>query len=319
MSPKRIIALTLIFAGLGVISALAFVRYTRAKEPTAGLKVETAPASTVFVDNEQIGLSPLEKFFRPGEVTVKLIPESTSSAMSTYQTKVRLTDKVYTVIRRDFGPTDGQSAGDIISLQNQSEKSAGLNVISSVPESASVVLDGQPQGFTPLSVPSVGPGDHQIVVSAPGYLPRTISARAESGYRLTVNVKLAQNLAAQVSPSPLLIATTSATPSALARPSLTASGTPKPTPRISPSPTGKSGTPTPAPSIAKPYVKISSTPVGFLRVRSGPSTGNAEIGRVSPGDTYPLLGSQPGWYQIKGTFGSADSGWISAQYAQKIE
>lgn len=307
---RKIVALSLIFAGLGLIAAIFFIRFIRARRPTAGLKVETTPQSTVFVDNVQIGTTPLEKLFPPGEVTVKLIPNSTSSAISNYETKVRLTQQVYTVIKREFASNDNQSSGDVVTLEAQSGKGASLNIITSAPDSAAVVLDGQPQGFTPLSLPTVNPGDHQLVISSPGYLPRSIVAQAVAGYRLTVTVKLASSLVETLLPTPVPspISSPSATPSTRITPTLTLakpSSTPVPA--------------TPTPSIPKPYVRVLDTPVGFLRVRSGPGTNFSEVGQVKPGSNYPLLTSQTDWYQISVPLSATTSGWISSQYAQKFE
>jgi uncharacterized protein YgiM (DUF1202 family) len=64
---------------------------------------------------------------------------------------------------------------------------------------------------------------------------------------------------------------------------------------------------------------VKDTPTGFLRVRSQPSTGSSEIGRVNPGETYKLLQSQTSWYQIQVSLSATSSGWISSEYATKFE
>src|SRR3990167_1075625 len=150
MSTQKIIALSLIFLGIGIVTTLAIIALINSNRPTAGLKVETTPPSTVFVDGKQIGLTPVDVHLRPGEVAVKLIPNSSTGSISSYETKVRLTNSVYTVIHREFGSSDSVSAGETISLLPQSGKLTSLAIISSSPDSASVTLDGQPQGFTPL-------------------------------------------------------------------------------------------------------------------------------------------------------------------------
>ena len=291
---KKIIAGLVILLGLGLVG-FGIYKFTQSRRPNAGLKVQTNPAALVFVDNAQIGQSPIDKLFKPGEVTVKLIPNSTTVALSTYQTKVKLNSKVYTVINRDFGKEEAESAGEIVSLEPQSAKTASLSVVVAGPDSATVLLDGQPQGFTPLIVNSTAVGDHQITVSAPGFTTRQIAAKALAGYKLVINVKLAGSLP-EVSPSPS--ATASATPSA----------TPSASPKASPTTT-----------IKKPYVEIKDTPTGFLRVRQTPSTSAKEMGQVSPGDRYPLLDDQSGWYEIKVDLEATSSGWISAQYADKFQ
>ena len=274
---KKIVAIILILAGAGAIGFGVF-SYFQGRKPNAGLRVESTPTSSVYVDNVQLGQAPLEKIFKPGEVTIKLIPTSTSLFLTSYQTKVRLTSNTYTVVKRDFSDSDLTSSGEVVNLEPQSGKVASLAVVTSSPDSASVTLDGQPQGFSPLLIPSVPAGDHQIGITAPGFTPRTVSAIAVLGYKLNVNVKLAS--------LPALSPTPEATPSAI---------------------------------LEKPYVEIKDTPTGFLRVRQTASTGAKEIGRIQPGDKYPLLDKITGWYLIKVDLEATTSGWISAQYADKFE
>ena len=276
---KKIVAIILILAGAGAIGFGVF-SYFQGKKPNAGLRVESTPTSLIYVDNVQLGQTPLEKIFKPGEVTIKLIPTSTSLSLTSYQTKVRLTANTYTVVKRDFSDSDLMSSGEVVNLEPQSGKLASLAVVSSNPDSASVILDGQPQGFSPLLIPSIPAGDHQLGISAPGFTSRTVSAKAVLGYKLNVNVKLASLPAP--SPSPTPTATASAT-------------------------------------LDKPYVEVKDTPTGFLRVRQEPKTSAKEIGRVKPGDKYPLLEKIAGWYQIKIDLDATSSGWISAQYADKFE
>lgn len=277
----------MIFVGLVIVIAFGLISYTNSHSATAGLKVETIPPALVFVDNVQIGLTPIEKTFSPKEVTVKIVPNSVSPSLPTYQTQVTLSDGVYTVIRRDFGLTDLESAGETVALIPQSGTMASLSVNTSSPDYASLTLDGQPQGLTPLSLTGITPGDHQITISAPGYTPRTISAQALAGYKLSLTVKLAGH-SDSISPSPLPLVT-----------SATASATPFPSPAV-------------------PSVRILSTPTGFLRVRSGPSASFSEIGQVKPEEIYPYTDFQNDWYLITADMDSTSSGWVSAQYLKKL-
>lgn len=272
----KYLAIGLIVIGL-VLAGFGGFSYWQSHQPTAGLKIETNIPSLVFVDNLQVGQTPIEKTFIPGEVSLKIIPTSTSSALPSYQTKVKLTSQVYTVVRRDFGETDVLSAGDIISLEPQSIKTASLSVVTASPESASVTLDGQPQGFTPLLIASIIPGSHEITVSSPGYVDRSSSITPVAGYKLNVNVKLAGVM---------------------------------PTPQPTPVPEATSS------ASLKGYVTITDTPTKFLRVRATASTGAKELGKVYPGDKYKVLNSKTGWYQIQVDLDATNSGWISSTYAK---
>lgn len=73
----------------------------------------------------------------------------------------------------------------------------------------------------------------------------------------------------------------------------------------------------PTPIMATKTVKILDTPTGFLRVRSDPSFGGNEVAQVKPGETYPLIIEQNGWYEISLASNSAKLGWITASYAVK--
>lgn len=293
MSKRQLIALILIFCGLGIIASLAYIRFVRLAKPTAGLKIESVPAAVVFVNNAQVGRTPFDELLPPGEVTVRLVPESTSSAMAAYQTKVRLTNNVYTIIRREFGESESQSTGETITLSPYSGTQSALSVVTTEPESALVSVDGLSQGFSPINLTSLAASDHQIEVTSPGFAPRLVQAKTVNGFQLSVSVKLA----ARGSPPP---PPSFPSPSPIATPSASQTGTPTPTP------------------FPRPYVRILSTPTGFLRVRSTPSRAGAEIGQIKPGENYPLLDESEsgGWYFIKLDTAATTSGWISSEYAQ---
>jgi hypothetical protein len=316
VSTKKTIALVMIILGVALIAGFGIYSLVRRSQPNAGLKVDTSPSSLVFVDNVEIGSTPIDKLFPPGEVTVKLIPNSTSSAVSTYQTKVRLSEKTYTIIKRDFGSSDTSSAGEIISLQPQTDPTPSLSVITSSPDTASVLVDGESQGFTPLSLSSISAGTHQITIAAPGYVSRTISAQTVNSYKLILTVKLS---ALPPTITPVLTLTPTPTSTEISTPSATMVPTPttktSPSPKITPTPKN-----TPTPTLPKPYVTILDTPTGFLRVRNLPSVSGTEIGQVKPGENYSLLETAAsGWYLIKVQLEATSSGWISPQYAKSYK
>lgn len=278
MTGKKVVALVFILSGVAILAAFGVVYLIRDRKPNAGLKIDTTPPSLVFVDNRQEGKTPFDKLLKPSDVTVKLIPDSTSSAVGAYQTQVRLAPQVYTVIRRDFGASETDSAGEVVTLQSQSNNQSSLSITTSAPDSASVSIDDQPQGLTPLLVSPITPGDHKISLSAPGYSSRSIDVQIISGYKLQISAKLAGSI--QTAP------------------------TPTPTPVV------------PA-SIVKSQITVLDTPTGFLRVRQGPSTSASESGRIKPGETYPLLKTEGSWFLIQVELPATSSGWISSQYAKK--
>ena len=277
MTGKKIVALVFILSGVAILAAYGVVYFLRGRKPNSGLKIDTTPPSLVFVDNRQEGKTPFDKLFKPGDVTVKLIPDSTSSAVGSYQTQVRLTPQVYAVINRSFGSSETDSAGEVVTLLLQPGQTS-LSIITSSPDSASVSIDDQPQGLTPLLVSPITPGDHKISLSAPGFTPRITNIQIVSGYKLQISAKLAGSI--QPSPSPTL-----------APPTIN--------------------------QVTNNQVTILDTPTGFLRVRQGPSTSASESGRIKPGESYPLLKTEGDWFLIQIELPATSSGWISSQYAKK--
>lgn len=247
--------------------------------PDAIIKIETTPSAVVFINNKQLGQTPSKERVPAGEVSLRLIPVSSTSAMPTYQAKVFLTPKVVTVINREFGSSEAESSGTTIAPQKISDNTAKIVVITSVPDLASVSLDGNPLGFTPLSPTVIGAGDHELIVSAPGFTDKKTMLKAEIGYQLNINAKLA------ISP-------------------------------ILPDPTPTAPVSTASASLSEPVVLISNTPTGFLRVRSGPGSNYSELGQIKPKEKFVLLDKETGWYLIKIDIGATSSGWISSQWSQ---
>lgn len=65
-----------------------------------------------------------------------------------------------------------------------------------------------------------------------------------------------------------------------------------------------------------PQVKVLQTPTGFLRVRDKPSLSGKEISRVNTGDKMVFLESLSGWTRVKLSDGT--EGFVSSSYIEKI-
>lgn len=64
-------------------------------------------------------------------------------------------------------------------------------------------------------------------------------------------------------------------------------------------------------------VLIKDTPTGWLRVRAENSTSAEEVAKVNPGKEYKLVEEDNSWYKIE--YEDGKEGWISGQYAEKVE
>jgi len=277
---------------LPLASLVFFLSGCSFKKSPSALQINSTPTANVFIDGKQVGKTPYQASnLSAGEVLIKLIPDTTSEPLVSWDGKIKLNEGVLTLIERDFASTEAGSSGQILTLEKtKNKKTASLSIVSD-PDGSLVKIDGEAKGFTPLLLGEIGEGDHQIAISKDGFLEKIIKARAVLGYQLVVNAKLAQ-----VSEGSL---------------SLT------PTPSRQDSSSTSSGRSNTEQEIAKPYVQIKDTPTGWLRVRMEPSTTATEAAKVNPGEKFPLLDEQSGWYKIR--YGQNKEGWVSSQYATKYE
>lgn len=286
--------------GLVVLVAIIIfgMKFLNNRSPKQGkLKVNSSPASGVFLGTANIGRTPYEEMTNSGEYTIKLVPESTVTALSSWQGNIKIQPNLLTYVNADLAESEFTTAVDILWLEKISNKQSEISVTTN-PDGASVSLDGETKGVTPLPMPNITTGEHSLIVSSPGFLTRTLKVKTTAGYRLNAIIKLA------LSPQGISEATTSASPTP------SSSITPKPTV------TG-TATASASPNPPKPYALIKDTPTGFLRVRMEPTTGATEAAQVKPGDKFTILDTQDGWFKI--SYDGKNTGWISAQYTEKVE
>lgn len=295
------IVLGVFLIGVGIFFIAKFL--TNKEQGPASLKITATPTSTIFLETQHLGKTPFEDKVKSGEYTLKLIPEGGTT--SSWQTKIKITPGVLTYVNHEFGDQELTSAGEILSLEKISGKTVAEIAVLSTPDGAQVSLDGSNKGSTPLVVSNVEPGDRELTVSAPGFVKRGVKVKTTAGFKLVASFQLAlSSVSATPSPSP------TTTPGASPKTS------PKPTasPKVTASP---KLTASPSAELQRPYVKILDTPTGWLRVRMEPSTSATEAAKVNPGQTFPLLSQQSGWYKIR--YEEKKEGWISGQYAEKFE
>lgn len=244
------------------------------------LQVTSDPKSNVYVNGKKVGQTPfrtseLKDMLQTGEYTIKLVP--ISGNFQPFEQKITISEKILTVIDRNFGQT-GLETGSIISLKEIADKKQAQISIVSFPDSAQVFLDNNSEGQTPMLLKNITESDHEIRLSKEGYKDKISLIKTVLGYKLEMLVFMGIN--------PDVAGTSSAINS---------------TPSASTTFSAK--------------VLILNTPTGFLRVRQDASLAAPEVTRVKPGDTYDLLEEKDNWYKIK--IDDNTSGWISSQYAKK--
>lgn len=246
---------------LALAAFIGVLLYLSRNEGKGALQVTATPKSNVYLNGKLIGTTPLCKceapdFLPAGQYTLRLTP--LEGSFSPFEERIAITKSVLTVVDRTFGPP-GSAEGSIISLDPLSTDKTQQMFLLSFPDNATVFVDNNPVGTTPLLLKSLTESDHEVKLVREGYKDKKIRIRTVRGYKLTLEVFLGvrENL--------------------LAPPA----------------------SPTPVPSQVPMRVVILTTPTGFLRVRDTDSLAGAEVGRVFPGETYDLVSESSGWYQIK--------------------
>lgn len=268
----------------------------------AGVQVTASPDANVTIDGKPVGKTPYYiENAKPGMTTIQM---TAIDSGQTWETKVNLIGGTLTTVHREFGSTPDKSHSYTLYFEKLSNKdTSSVNVIS-MPPSATVSIDGKPQGFTPLSV-DIPAGPHVFSFTSPGFQDKIVNAATQNGYRLNLNLTMATM---EIVPTPLPTASPSATPSISATPSKA------PTNAITPLPKQSSSSAT----LSKPYVEILDTPTGWLKVRETATINSAELAKINPGDTFPYRESSPsGWFNIQ--YATGKWGFISSQYAKLVK
>jgi len=276
------------------------------RQGPGALQISTTPRAVVYLDGSQVGVTPFfDDKIKSGEHTVKLVPESTTDNLVAWEGKVNLLSGILTVINRNFGSSESNSSGEILTLERTGRKDKSSLAVISVPDQAVVKIAGEPRGFTPLTVDDLTPGDYSVIISAPGYEEKSVSASTIGGYKLIINVQLAQQMEG----------IEGATESADAEDEQTSE---EEDGEVTPTPTAKATPTTKADLPDKPYVTVKDTPTGWLRVRSEPSTSGEEVAKINTGESFPYLDEKDnGWYKIE--YEDGEEGWASGVYLDLVE
>jgi len=249
---------------------------------TGFLKIETEPQTVIFLNGQQAGETPFEKELTAGEVEVKIFAKDSNFSQSLWEeNQVKINPQTLTLIRFNFQNEAPYQSGEMLTLSPISQKNTAALKITTYPNQAIVIIDGQTKGYSPLFLEKIENGQHIIEIARSGYQNYVLKLNLNAGYQLDCQIKLAAE-----------------------------------TPLENPSPTDQEGNSSPPADSSPKTVKILATPNGWLRVRQGPGTNYPEIAKVNSGEEFPLLEEKNGWLKIKTREGQ--EGWISSQYAQPL-
>ena len=158
----------------------------------AALQITSNPKTTVFLDDERLGSTPFfNDKIKAAEYKIKLVPENDAGNLS-WEGKVKLVGGVLTVISRDLGDGEETSSGYVLSLEPRTDKSKASAAVITKPDGAVVAVDGEPKGFAPLNIEDLDEGEHNLVISSPGFVEKSVKAKLIKGYKLIASVQLAR-------------------------------------------------------------------------------------------------------------------------------
>jgi len=302
------IAGVFLFVGLAVL----VIRLVSGLQPKQGeLRIESQPEVAAYLDNKSIGKTPIKKPLLKvdgGEHTLKLSSEL-SPSLASWESKIRIVPNTVTAVTVVLSESELTNQSDVLWMEYIGGKKADV-VFQSDPDGAIVMVDQDMKGVTPLTLSDLQPGNHEVFVSARGYLPRTVTVKVTPGYRINTQFRLA------LSPGTDTTATPSPTPGATESAQISLTPTPTgSTKSPTGSPTGKAQSQQPEPK--KPYVIVKDTPTGFLRLRMEPSTTATEVAKLNPGEKFTILSEESGWYEL--LYSPTQNGWASGQYLTKVE
>lgn len=189
MKTLKITLVVLATAVILVGTAFLLINYFKPK--LAGIYVSTSPSSSVYINGGFLGKTPFQNTLEAGLVTIRLVPDTSDKNLLPFETKLTFTPGIQTVVRREFGKSEDESSGDIISFEKDLEGNTGLIVIST-PDNAQVSVDGVSRGFAPYKTSSISPAEHQITVRAAGFTDRILTVSTKKGFRLVLFAKLAK-------------------------------------------------------------------------------------------------------------------------------
>ena len=265
---------------------------------TGRLKVLSSPTAGIFIDNAAMGKTPFETRLKPGEYTIKLIPEGEDTQIVSWSGKISVIENALTYVSREMGTTELTSSGEVLmitKMKNSPKGETGQVAIETDPTGAIVFLDNDEKGVTPLILDEAAPGDHELAVYLPGLFRQSQKINVEVGHIVNASFKLGLDKTHKTLEDGLEEKKKNASTSAAVNDETATD-------------TSRSG---------KETLKILDTPTGFLNVREDPSTSGKKITEVNPNEEYEYTDESGGWYLIKLKDGV--EGWVFGEYVEVNE
>lgn len=184
---KRFSPLKAIFGLLIILLCFSWLNIRSGKGERSGIQITSNKDAGVEIDGVSVGKTPYYIENRdPGSVDVRITENKTGQ---TWKEKIKLIKGSITTVHRDFGDTEYRSSGYILNLEADTTGGTTLNIIST-PKNCSIMIDGSPRGFTPLTS-NITPGPHVFKFALPGFEDKEIHAEVPQGYKLEMIFSMA--------------------------------------------------------------------------------------------------------------------------------
>src|SRR3989344_119411 len=287
MKRKMIVLVALV----GAFALFVLIRFFIFDSPSATgrIKILSSPTTGVFINDVGVGKTPYEDRLKPGEYTIRLIPEGEETESVAWEGKVSIHAHTLTYVSREMGTSAITSAGEILTVVKMDRKPNGetgeVELVTD-PPGAIVFLNNEEKGVAPLILQDVPVGEHELAVYLPGFFRRTKKIKIDKkGFRVQVSVKMALDKTHKTLEEELKKAAIEAT---------------------------KEAELTKKEEVNTETLTILDTPTGFLNVRAEPSLSGKIVAEVKPGEEYTYSEEDSGWYKI--LLEGEENGWVHGDY-----
>lgn len=182
----------LVFVFFVILGAITLFMIGRSGPKPGGIRIETTPKSSVFINGTLVGETPFRDSYKAGAILLKLVPKGTNEQLIPFETTLTLASGIETVVGRNFGTSEESSSGYVITFEKSKNQTPGL-IAFSQPANAQVLIDGVSRGFSPYETSTIAPANHTVGIKSPGYLDFSMTVKTIAGYRLNFYAKLAKD------------------------------------------------------------------------------------------------------------------------------
>ena len=288
--------LTTVFGVVVLARGIYLKNFSGSKE--GFLTVEASPASSVFLDDNLIGKTPVQSFqLSVGKHKIKVIPEGIAGDTATWEGKIEVTDSSLTYVSVNLGKNAATTAVTIAYITNPEKKlkkDTGAIVVDTEPAGAIVYLNNDEKGVAPIRMEEVPLGAHEIRVSLPFFFNRIQKIKLRENEVVNLYFKLAVDESQKKVDLP--------------------------------DQQDQDVEESEQKEQSNKKVRIKETPTGWLRVRSRPGLGGQELAKVKTGAVFELLEEDAGWVKIRFNnrqedleSGEFEEGWVSGRYIEELD